>query len=64
MVANMNYTVFIPVSKEDDSADKGLRLDQVWCGGRKSRGCGSKYSLLTAKRDGDFFICPVCGRVN
>jgi hypothetical protein len=41
-----------------------LPLTVAWCGGTRKRGCGNKFNLLTVKREGDFFVCPHCGRLN
>lgn len=56
---NNTESVFIPKLESDND----LKLDEFWCCGTKSRGCGKKLSLLLVQHDSyGFYVCPHCGR--
>lgn len=58
---NQSEINFIPNTDQDNN----LKLDEFWCGGKKSRGCGKKLSFFLVQHDTDgFFVCPHCGRRN
>lgn len=49
-----NLKAFVPDAK----------WDIVRCGGSVGTGCGSRFSLMTAKWESGSIICPKCGKRN